>query len=128
MNQQQLENASRDALDYSVTSLDLDTQDALRAARLAALQERRQNYTLRCSGFSAWLWSAGIACSAWLIFTLLPEQSTLDFGSEADSEAEFILLTSLDDTELDIVEDLDFAYWLSQHMETATTSGSDHNG
>lgn len=138
---QKLAEQTVEALDASIEQLSPDISTRLKAARRTALavQEKpeiNQNWH-QFQFFSPKTLSAGLALSVCLLvfWNLLPlnsQQQTPTFASSQNLSA-FILLSTLDETELDIIEDIEFAYWLAQELETQGSSdtsslGTHNNG
>ena len=130
-----------EALDASIEKLSPDISTRLKAARRTALavQEKpeiNQNWH-QFQFFSSKTLSAGLALSVcllvfWNLIPLNSQQQTPTFASSQNLSA-FILLSTLDETELDIIEDIEFAYWLAQELETQGSSdtsslGTHNNG
>jgi len=143
--QQSVPERSALALDKSIEDLSPEICGRLAAAREIAITS--QSDTKQKNKVYTWLnslnptvlkpLSAGLAFSFCLVvfWAMLPpstSQKTLNMSSNPDLSA-FILFNTLDETERDIIEDIEFAYWLAQELGTedhfdTQPSGKNHNG
>jgi hypothetical protein len=125
--QKHAEQAARSALDQNMQELPEDIASALAAARKMAIQSAEQSedsnqptaalFNLRSYQFDRpkMIWSGAIAASVTaLALTLALQQPGADFPVEADYLLTLTELESLDDTEWALVQDLEFALWLSE--------------
>ena len=106
----------REQLDQSVASLDGETRSRLTAARHRAIEGNR-------SGYRRWLQAGGFALASLLLIALtvpliLPSEGPLEipvalFESSQDLE----LVSTVEDLEL--LEELDFYYWLEEGGQDA---------
>jgi len=132
-----IEKQSNAALNDSVESLSPSVETSLQQARRIAidsLENQHQSVQRRLfnlgSLFNIKVLSAGLACCLVVFFTLpfitnQPNPHSATFLSSNTALSEFILLSDFDDTELEVIEDIEFAYWLSQELD----QGSElHNG
>jgi len=128
--QQSIPERSASALDKSIEDLSPEICDRLEAARKIAIDS--QSETKQKNKVYTWFnslsptalkpLSAGLAFSFCLVvfWAMLPpstSQKTLNMTSSPDLSA-FILFNTLDETERDIIEDIEFAYWLAQELGT----------
>ena len=128
-NQKMVENTNS-ALDKSVESLSPNVQSRLQQARENAVNHQIQAksfanlyaYFIRQS-FTTQAMEAGMAFCL-LALVIVPFISSIKETTIEPSLArsnsvidEFILLSNFDDTELEVIEDIEFAYWLSQELE-----------
>jgi len=117
------------ALDQSISHLPPNVESRLQTARKIALTKQRKpafkfNANMPSVVFNTRVLSTGLAFSFCLtLFWMINSQETsiktpeiVQAGPQNNIEA-FILLSSLDETELDIIEDLEFVYWLSENEE-----------
>jgi len=124
--EQKLAEQTAKALDSSLEQLSPNISARLEAARKTALATKAKPGTFQNWNFSQLFrpqaLSAGLALSVCLliVWNLSPhiDQQTPTFAS-SQNLSEFILLSTLDETELDIIEDIEFAYWLAQELETS---------
>jgi len=125
-NDQQITEKTNAALDESVENISPTVQSSLDQARSVAVEkiEHRQPSVLNIrSLFDLRILSAAVACSffAFLILPLISiqntEQNVTDLLSSNSGLSELILLNTFDETELDVIEDIEFAYWLSQELD-----------
>lgn len=145
------------ALDKSVEALSPEVNARLKNARMTALNPKPKFWLLDREIVTSKYLGASLAFGLclmvfWTIrpdsFSFMPEinvpinssfDSAFNFSGSnselASSLSEFILLSSLDETELEVVEDIEFAYWLSQEFEHeggfdahSVNTGMQHNG
>ena len=122
MNTEELEQKSRQALEQSIERLSPELQKRLLAARQTALQARPKPWWQ-----NSWLgWGLAASLSLGVLLTTVPERSPEQASNSALDE--FILLASMDDTDLEIIEDIEFADWLSQAFESEDALNVEHNG
>lgn len=126
--QSPIEQATRSALNQNLQELPEDITSALAAARKKALeaamsmnesgQPRQTNSpTAKIYQFdrNKMIWSGAIAASVTaLALTLALQNPGADIPIEADYLLTLAELESLDDTEWALVQDLEFALWLSE--------------
>lgn len=117
--QNQIEKAARSALDQNLDELPEDITSALAAARAKALraaEDGSSQKTARIYRFdrAKVIWSGAIAASVTALALTLSLQQP---GTELPADADYLLtlaeLESLDETEWALVQDLEFALWLS---------------
>jgi len=134
---EQIAKQSNAALDDSIESLSPSVEARLQQSRRIAIHSlMNQQQSAQSSQFNLWpllnvkVLSAGLACCLMVFFTLslttnqhAPNSST--FLSSNTDLSEFILLSNFDDTELEVIEDIEFAYWLSQELDQPNEL---HNG
>jgi hypothetical protein len=114
---EELLNRIRRELDDSVESLDGETRVRLISARHEALEHTRQ------PGLRAWLPAGGLALASLLVITAIAFKLQ-PIGPETDFPV--VLLENEQDLELvgaidnfEILEDLEFYYWLEEGTEGA---------
>jgi len=122
------------ALDDSIESLSPSVEARLQQSRRIAIG-KLENQQQSAQGNLVNLWSlltvkvigAGLACCLVVFFAVpfLDNPSTQPSISSNTELSEFILLSHFDDTELDVIEDIEFAYWLSQELDQHSEL---HNG
>jgi len=122
--QQAREQAIRHALNSSVDPLSPNVEKRLQQARLAALDAQPKPWFRFQAPWLGWSLAASL-CLA--IYLNIGPQQTPELTSNSELDA-FILMTSLDETELDIIEDLEFAYWISQQLNAEDTASASHRG
>jgi len=150
LSDQHLSEKTTAALDKSIKVMSVDTQDKLQAARREALARHsvitnrkakhstRDNQPLNFwSLFTPKFMSAGLAFSvlAFLAIDLSQDNLNNSLNNSAsplivsNSElSEFILSDNFDETELEVVEDIEFAYWLSQELDHNNIDDSRFDG
>ena len=128
------------ALDQSIEQLPLNVESRLKSARMEAMSRLESPRHHILSAFIAAIsnfktLSTGLACCLcvalfWLIGT--PDQnintSTIAQTKPQKDIETFILLSTLDETELEIIEDLEFVYWLSENQAEAWPVSLDQTG
>jgi hypothetical protein len=129
----QLEKAARRALDDHLDKLPEDITSALAAARKKALESAAAGEsaqpTAKIYSFNRrqMAWSGAIAASVTALALTLALQPP---GADTPLEADYLLtlaeLEDLDDTEWALVQDLEFALWLS--TEGLSTEGLSTEG
>lgn len=133
ISENQINHHSKMVLDKSVDELSPELQSRLSVARHAALERLSE----QCSSpvlsmVNTKTLCAGLAFSllALLIWPLLEPSPISDTPSMASNIRldEFILLTTLDETDLDVIEDIDFAYWLSEGLSDGRIEELDEEG
>jgi len=136
-----LVDATSSALDQSIESLSPNVQSRLQQARENALnhQTRSKLFANLCSffrrqSFTNQALEAGLAFCllALMVFPIISsiKKTTIEqpLASSNSALGEFILLSNFDDTELEVIEDIEFAYWLSQEFENENDIDRPHNG
>lgn len=120
------EQAARSALDQNQQELPEHITSALAAARrkamLAAESEQVSKPSAKIYAFDRpkLVWSGAIAASVTaLALSLALQNPTTDIPVEADYLLTLAELEGLDDTEWQLVQDLEFALWLSELGEDA---------
>lgn len=116
------EQAARSALDQNLQELPEGITSALRVARTKALEaassmDTPQRTTAKIYSFDRKkaVWSGAIAASVTaLALTLALQNPATGIQAEADYLLSLAELEGLDDTEWALVQDLEFALWLSE--------------
>ena len=133
-NQKNIPEHSASALDKSIEGLSPEICERLEAARKIALASTPNSQSNPKPTNKVYTWfknldatilkplSTGLAfsfCLAvfWAILPSDTSQKTPNMASSPDLSA-FILFNTLDETERDIIEDIEFAYWLAQELGT----------
>jgi len=135
--EQHLSEKTTTALNKSVETMSTDTQDKLQSVRREALALHLENVktspTVQHSSheerpsifrslFTLSVMSTGLAFSVLAFLAINLNQDDLNQNNSqvvaSNSElSEFILSDNFDETELEVVEDIEFAYWLSQELK-----------
>lgn len=127
-NQHELEQDARQALNSSVDELSPEIQRRLQQARSAALEAQPKPRLRFPNVWLGWGLTASLCAAVYLsVGSQTEPQYTPELASNSKLEA-FILMTSLDETELEIIEDLEFAYWISQQLDEDTSASASHRG
>jgi len=127
-------------LDKSIESLSTTIQARLQQSRESALnhQTRSKSFANLHSYFTRQSLTIQ-TIEAGLVFCLLAlmivpfiysiEETTIEPYLTGSNSAlgEFIMLSNFDDTELEVIEDIEFAYWLSQELENENDIDQTHN-
>jgi len=122
MNDKEIEQQAKKALDQSTRELSPRIRQSLYEARQVALsRQHKPRLTRPLVGFAI-----AASFSAILLVNYLPqdptqqEQLLSEVTSDTNNSREFddfIFLASFDDTDIVIAEDLEFAYWISEQLE-----------
>ena len=130
--QKRIEQRARDVLDQNSQDLPEEITSALSAARMRAMEAARaqdgsEKPSAKIYSFTQTrvVWSGAIAASVTaLALTLALQQPGADLPTEsADYLLSLAELESLDDTEWALVQDLEFALWLSELGELDELGG-----
>lgn len=118
------EAAARQALDTATAKLAQQHRTALDQARRTALAQAKPAPSNEWR--NSWV---GFAVAAGLGALILMNTSFQPTTSDApfDAAEHFAVLTELDATDYEIIEDLDFAYWLSTQDNNVAPEAA-HNG
>ncbi|MDX1450964.1 MAG: hypothetical protein R3183_00300 [Oleiphilaceae bacterium] len=116
--QDQTQTLTSRALDQSVEGLPSETRQALNQARQRAMAARQRQWTFH--PLLAMACSLALVGLLWVNLTgdETATPADLALNDSLDAVDTFTYLTVLDDTEHEIVEELEFAIWLSQELET----------
>lgn len=117
-----IQESANKALDKSLYSIDQNTQARLRESRIQALA-LAQKTSIWQSMFKPFPIATALAFSFALIIALPQWQSSpssIHNSTLAQQEAfdDLLLLSELDDDTLELVEDLEFALWLTEEIDT----------
>ena len=115
MNDKQISNAAKSALNKSTDSLNSETLHRLRQARESALLYKQKEHKTGGVSFLSWKWitgaGAGLAFASILTFMILPQLSQSSISPLDDLD----LLTA--EVDLDVVDHLDFYQWLDESLD-----------
>lgn len=122
MNEQDLHQHANKALDESTQTLSPDVQRQLNEARQKAILSRDADQTVSSNWISRPAFGFATAASVCLAIILsLPNEQEIDSPLAVNQHLDdLLLLSQLDNTDLEIVEDLEFAYWLSEQLDHET--------
>jgi len=137
---QKLVDTTSSAFDQSVESLSPNIQSRLQQAREKALNHQTRSTLFasllsfyRRQSFTNQALEAGLAFCllALMVFPFISsiEETSIEqpLASSNSTLGEFILLNNFDDTELEVIEDIEFAYWLSLEFENENDINRPHN-
>jgi|SaaInl5LU_22_DNA_1037371.scaffolds.fasta_scaffold02042_12 hypothetical protein len=124
------ERAANEALDQTLQQLPEDITSALAAARQKAIASAADESSVKTTATiyqfdrPKMMWSGAIAASVTaLALTLSLQQPGVDLPvNNADDLLSFTEIGVLDETEWELVQDLEFALWLSQLSDDALTT------
>ena len=116
---------ANEALDKSLSSINQHIQARLRESRIQALAEKPSIWQSILKPLPI---ASALAFSFALIIVLPQWQSSsssnTNFLAQQQAFDDLLLLSEVDDDTLDLVEDLEFALWLSEEMDMPS-EGSD---
>lgn len=120
--EQEISASINKVLEQQVDSLDDSVQQRLFEARREAMQATHANANKR--RFVLPVWSTLAVSGALSVFVALimwPQfdvsKPPLERVAEVDALDELLWLSEIDDESLELVEELEFAYWLSQELD-----------
>ena len=124
------EAATRQALDHAAQQLAAQHRQALAQARTAALARAGKPRVLNAQ--SGWIgFAVAASFGAFMLLQTGPQpaapEATLDAAEHFAALSDLDELTELDTTDYEIIEDLDFAYWLSTQDGNVAPEAA-HNG
>ncbi len=117
MNENEIEKKAIHALDDSLDEISPEVRQGLYEARQKALSTKSKPWFQQPA--VGWAVAAGV--SGLLFVNYFPQQqegiseANASLASDVDIE-DLMFLSSLDETDLDIMQDLEFSYWLSEQL------------
>ncbi len=120
--EQRIQESTKQALDISLSSIDESTQILLQQSRKQAL-ERANRSSVWQSVFKPLPIASALAFSFALLISLPQWQANPDTDkttwlAEQQAFDDLLLLSDVDDDTLELIEDLEFALWLTEEMDT----------
>ncbi len=118
MNEDDIQQHANQALDESSRTLSPEIRQHLYEARQRALSHPPQPWFKRPLGGFA----VAASFSALLLLNYIPTQQSNPMPDLAKTSLEdFILLSSFDESDMEIAEELEFAYWLTEQLDNEST-------
>jgi hypothetical protein len=133
MNDNELEQHAKQALDRSAQEISPDVRQSLYEARQIALSKQETTWLKRpIVGFAV-----AASFSALLLINYLPNDTSQQAptppqiaNTTIDDTAldELLFLSNFDEIDMAVAEDLEFAYWLSEQLENDSSNETLSNG
>ena len=120
--ERRIQESANKALDNSLSSIDQSTQARLRETRMQALALAEKPGIWQTM-FKPLPIASALAFSFALIIALpqwqsSPSSNNTSFLAQQQAFDDLLLLSDVDDDTLELVEDLEFALWLTEEMDT----------
>ncbi len=118
MNDNEIEQHSKQALNESLRDVSSEVRQSLYESRRAALTTQKNVWFKQATMGLAL--AAGFA--AILLVNYFPKQQIEPFSQHAHANIDdFMFLSTFDETDLEVAEDIEFTYWLSEQLENETS-------